>query len=222
MSRLFLACLLAALLLTPVAACGDPGIAPEQVASAPEVKVLVVYHSVRGHTRAMAEAVAAGARSVMGADVRLRAVADAEADDVLWADAIAVGSPVYNANVVPEVQGFINGWPFDGSMRDKVGAAFTAGGAISAGEETVQLSLLRSMLVFGMVVAGGPAWRSAFGASAVTEEDPFSPGAVEERFLDKGRGLGQRLAELGLRMVTGPKTRATEVKPADQTIGDGG
>ncbi len=193
------ACLLAALLLTPATAGDEPEVeAPE--AGAPAVKVLVAYHSVKGHTRAMAEAVAAGARSVAGAGVRLRTVADATAEDVLWADAIAVGSPVYNANVVPEVQGFINGWPFRGApMRDKIGAAFASGGAISAGEEMVQLSILRSMLVFGMVVAGGPAWRSAFGASAVTEEEPFPTETVDERFLEKGRGLGRRLAELGLR-----------------------
>ncbi len=208
--------LLAALLLASSAA-GDQRVAPEgrQQNIAPEqnvaskqrtVTVLVAYHSVKGHTRAMAEAVAAGARSVAGAEVRLRTVAEAETEDVLWADAIAVGSPVYNANMVPEVQSFINAWPFRGApMKDKIGAAFVSGGAISAGEETVQLSILRSMLVFGMVVTGGPAWRSAFGASAVTEEEPFSTEAVAERFLEKGRALGRRLAELGLRFSAAPE-----------------
>lgn len=166
-----------------------------------EVNVLVVYHSVKGHTRAMAEAVAEGAQKVPGAEVRLRTVAEAETEDLLWADAIAVGSPVYNANVTPEVQAFINSWPFRGKpLRNKIGGAFAAGGAISAGEEVVQLSILRSMLVFGMVVAVGSAWRSAFGASAITEEEPFEPGTVDERFLEKGRALGQRLAELASRL----------------------
>ena len=223
MSRPTSAVLLVALLL-PLATAGDEPVAPDRVtpdrvtpegvASGHKVDVLVVFHSVRGHTRAMAEAVAAGARSVAGAEVRLKTVANAETADVLRADAIAVGSPVVNANVAPEVQSFINGWPFRGApMRDKVGAAFTTGGAISAGEETVQLSILRSMLVFGMVVAGGPAWRSAFGASAVTEEDPFSPGAVDERFLEKGRALGRRLAELGLRMSGAAQPPARQERP---------
>ncbi len=176
-------------------------LAPAAVAEEPAVNVLVAYHSVRGHTRAMAEAVAEGARSVTGAEVRLATVREAGTEDVLWADVIAVGSPVYNGNVAPEVQSFINRWPFRGApMRDKLGVAFVSAGAISAGEETAQLSILRSMLVFGMVVAGGPAWRSAFGASAVTEEDPWEPGAVAEPFLEKARGLGRRAAELGLRL----------------------
>ncbi len=196
-------------LLAPVAIGEDPVASAE---SRPAVSILVVYHSVKGHTQAMAEAVAAGARSLPGADVRLKTVADAKTEDLLWADAIAVGSPVYNANVTPEVQSFINSWPFRGKpMRDKVGAAFATGGAISAGEEVVQLSILRSMLVFGMVVAGGSAWRSAFGASAVTEEEPFSPGPVDQRFLAKGQALGRRLAELGLRMKP----------PAESPIPDG-
>ncbi len=186
------------LLLAPAVGADEVGADSET-----EVKVLIVYHSVKGHTRAMAEAVAEGARSMDGTAVRLLTVAEADTADVLWADAIAVGSPVYNANVAPEVQSFINRWPFKGQpLRDKVGAAFVAAGAISAGEEAAQLSLLRSMLVFGMVVAGGPKWRSAFGASAVTEERPFAPETgVDEQFLTKARDLGQRVAELAGRLA---------------------
>ncbi len=168
-------------------------------------QVLVVYHSVKGHTERMAEAVAEGARGVEGTVVRLVSVAEVKEADLLAAAAIVVGSPVINANVAPEVQSFINGWPFRGApMRDKLGAAFATGGAISAGEEAVQLGILRSMLVFGMVVAGGSHWTSAFGASAVTEEQPFPAELAEgeliaERFLRKGRTLGQRVAELAAR-----------------------
>ena len=184
-----------------------------------ETTVLVAYHSVKGHTRAMAEAVADGAREVEGVKVALRDVGAATQEEVLAANAIIVGSPVVNANVAPEVQRFINGWPFRGApMRDKIGAAFATGGAFSAGEETVQLSILRSMLVFGMVVAGGPSWRSAFGASAITEEDPFeehSPdGRVAEPFAERGRALGRRVAELTQRFTAGP----TEGNPGDEAV----
>ncbi len=166
--------------------------------------VLVVYFSRTGHTRTMAEAVAEGARAVAGTRVRLATVAEATIEEVLAADAVVVGSPVYNANVAPEVQSFINAWPFEGApLRGKVGAAFVTGGGISAGEEAVQLALLRSMLVFGMVVVGGPDWTGAFGASAVTGEPPFGPGAegaVDERFLEKARALGRRVAGVAGRL----------------------
>ncbi len=165
--------------------------------------VLVVYHSVEGKTREMAEAVAEGAKRVQHVRVKLATVSEATEDDVLKADAIIVGSPVYNANVTPEVQQFINRWPFrNAPLRDKIGAAFTTGGGISAGEELVQLNLLHSMLIFGMIVVGGPDWRSAFGASAVTAEEPFEAkgGHVSEQFLKKGRALGERVATAAVRM----------------------
>ena len=175
---------------------------PPSVASAQNV--LVVHHSVTGHTRLMAEAVAEGARGVTGVDVRTLAVGEAGTDDLLWADAVVVGGPVRSANVSPEVAAFLNTMPFDGSMKDKVGAAFTTGGGISAGEELAQVGVLHAMLVYGMVVVGGPEWSSPFGASAVTGEAPFVDPAdgiqVAPAFLDKARALGRRVAEIAGRL----------------------
>lgn len=99
------------------------------VLSQDSVKVLVVYYSVERHTRLMGEAVAKGAREVAGTEVKLLPVSDATTADVVWADGIIVGSPVYNAAVAPEVQKFINSWPFQGApLRNKIGAAFATGG----------------------------------------------------------------------------------------------
>ena len=168
-------------------------------------KVLIAYHSQSGHTRSMALAVAEGAGSINGVETRLLRVQDVKQDHLLEADAIIVGSPVLNANVAPEVQAFINSWPFEGRfLQDKVGAAFASGGGISAGEEAVQLSILRSMLVFGMIIVGGPNWMSAFGASAVTEEDIFAAdsadGKVAASFLEKARALGRRVAQIAAKL----------------------
>jgi NAD(P)H dehydrogenase (quinone) len=185
------ACALAAgVLLLPTGASGQ--------------NVLVVYHSVTDHTRLMAEAVADGARGASGADVRILAVERAGADDLAWADAVVVGGPVRSGNVSPEVAAFLNTMPFDGSMTDKVGAAFTTGGGISAGEELAQVATLHAMLIYGMIVVGGPEWTSAFGASAITGEAPFvdSPAgpAVAPVFLEKARALGRRVAEVAARV----------------------
>lgn len=176
-----------------------------RTARAHDVSILVVYYSVNGHTRTMADAVAQGAKSVDGARVTLLPVQDATPSGIVDFDAIIIGSPVHNANVAPEIQSFINRWPLSGTpLRDKIGAAFVLAGGISAGEETVQLGILRSMLIFGMIVVGGPEWTSAFGASAVTDEAPFAAdsqnGQVAEQFLEKGRKLGQRVADIAGRL----------------------
>lgn len=147
----------------------------------------------------MAQAVEEGAKSVAGVRVILRSIDQVSSQDLLESDAIVVGSPVYNANVAPAVQEFINRWPFDGRpLKNKLGAAFVTGGGMSIGEELVQLNLLHSMLIHGMLVLGGEETEAAFGASAVTGEAPFQGATVAEQFLVKGRGLGKRVAEMAL------------------------
>jgi NAD(P)H dehydrogenase (quinone) len=168
-------------------------------------KVLVVYYSKTGFTKQMAQAVWEGAKKVPNVEVKLLTVKEAVADDVLWADGIIVGSPVHNANIAVPVQKFINSWPFaNNPLRNKIGAAFVTGGGISAGEEIVQMNILRAMLMYGMIVIGGNDWLSVFGASAVTEEKPFDTYFKEKKvapqFLDKARGLGNRVAELIIKL----------------------
>ncbi|MFC1583595.1 flavodoxin family protein [Candidatus Neomarinimicrobiota bacterium] len=168
-------------------------------------EVLVVYFSTHGHTAAMADAVAQGVRSVSGVTAKVLSVDQAKVNDALSADAIILGSPVYNANVAPPIQDFINSWPFEGQkFQDKIGAAFVTGGGISAGEELVQLNILHSMLIFRMIIVGGPNWEQAFGASAITGETPFNHEAGEEivhpDFLAKGEALGRRVAVLSNRL----------------------
>ena len=161
--------------------------------------VLIAYYSQSGNTKALAQAVEEGAKSVVGVRVLMLSIDQVSTKELLEADAIVVGSPVYNANVAPEVQKFINSWPFEGRpLKNKLGAAFVTGGGMSIGEELVQLNLLHSMLIQGMLVMGGEETEAAFGASAITGEVPFQTGKVEEQFLAKARGLGKRVAEMAL------------------------
>lgn len=163
-------------------------------------KVLIAYYSQSGHTKVMAEAVAKGAAQVQGLEYLLKPIEEITGEEVLEADAIILGSPVYNANVAPAVQEFINSWPFEGRpLKDKIGAAFTSGGAFSIGEELVMLSILRSMLIHGMIVVGGEVTEAAFGASAITGEGVFAGMPVDEVFLLKAEGLGRRVGELVLK-----------------------
>ncbi len=148
----------------------------------------------------MAQSVSDGAQSVDGVAVLLRTTENVTQDELLRADAIIVGSPVYNANVTPEISSFIASWPFeDQPLKNKIGAAFVTAGGISAGEEIVQMNILQSMLIFGMIVVGGPDWTQPFGASAVTGEPPFridDNSKLNQLFLDKGYKLGERVAKV--------------------------
>lgn len=167
-----------------------------------QTTVLVAYDSKTGNTRTMAQAVAEGASLIEGVTVMLKPVEDVVTEDLLLAAAIIVGSPVYNGNVTPKVQAFITSWPFENRpLKDKIGAAFVTAGGISAGEELTQMNILQSMLIFGMVVVGGPDWTSPFGASAIIGESPFhDESSIHNQFIVKARNLGERVAGLAKKM----------------------
>jgi len=161
--------------------------------------ILITYHSESGKTRAMAEAVAKGVAEVQGVEYILKPIADVTEVEILHASAIILGSPVYNANMTPEVQAFINSWPFEGRpLKDRLGAVFVTGGGFSIGEEAVMFSMIRAMMIHGMVIVGGDEVEAAFGASAITGEGDFVGKEVQEIFLKKAAGLGMRVGILVL------------------------
>lgn len=163
--------------------------------------ILITYYSKTAHTQSLAEEVAKGASSIPGVQVVLKRIDQTTTKDLLNADAIILGSPVYNANLAPEVVQFMSTWPFEGNpLKDKIGAAFVTAGGISAGEELAQVNILQSMLVFGMVVVGGDDWTSAFGASAITNEGVFKTENLDKLFLQKGFSLGKRVAKIAKKM----------------------
>ena len=163
--------------------------------------LIVSYYSQSGNTERMAKAIAEGAAEVQGVEVLLAPLESISLSDLEKAGGIILGSPVYNGNPAPEVLDFINSWPFEGRpMKDKIGAAFATGGGISIGEEHVLLSILRGMLIHGMLVTGGETVEAAFGASAITGEGPFSGSEdLAPLFIRKGEELGKRIARLMLK-----------------------
>jgi|GEM_PF-6820491 len=179
--------------VAPLSVEGEPSIGSESECT---VAVLVGFHSREGHTEQMAKAVSRGAEGVPGVDVATQPVSGIEESQLLGADAIVLGSPVYNGNPSAEMLQFIEGWPFEGRpLENRVGAAFVSAGGISAGEEGAMHALHRPMLIYGMIVVGGDSWTSAFGASAVVDEAPFETGAeVQAAFLEKAERLGRRVA----------------------------
>ena len=57
--------------------------------------LLIVFHSQSGTTTRMAEAVIRGANNsdIEGVEVRVRSALEADAEDLLWADAFILGTP---------------------------------------------------------------------------------------------------------------------------------
>jgi NAD(P)H dehydrogenase (quinone) len=161
------------------------------------VTVLVTYHSATGNTEKMAQAVAEGAKAVSGTSVVLKRIGEVIGDDLLSADAVIVGSPVYVGNMSGQVKTFFDNWGLKfglgtatGKMRNKVGAAFATGGGVSSGKEVTILTILEAMLIHQMIVISGG---GGFGASATT--GPDSPG-IDAKEIAEARELGKRVAEV--------------------------
>lgn len=154
-------------------------------------RILVLYDSRSGNTRAMAEAVAEGARSMPGAEVTLKSVEEADARDLLEHDGIAVGSPTWCGQMTWKLKRFFDeGLAAWGKVESKVGCAFSTSGGQGGGSEMTCLSILSVMLNYGMLVFGvtdyaAPGMTAHYGAVAVGEPD--------ERERQMCRILGQKL-----------------------------
>ena len=119
-------------------------------------RVLVLFDSLSGNTAKMAELVAEGARTVPDTEVRVRSIAEATADDVLWCDGLALGSPT-NMGILSwrmkrfwdEVMG-----PHWMKVDGKIGCAFSTAGGWGGGMELACQSLLTVLMNFGFLVFG--------------------------------------------------------------------
>ena len=123
-------------------------------------KVLVVYCSMSGNTKAAAEAIAEGARTA-GARVTLKKGADAQPKDLLECDAVALGSYDAFSYMGGGLKDFLDRafYPTQGQVTDKPYAAFvTHGGGGKAIEsiESIAQSFKFKKAVKPVLVKGKP------------------------------------------------------------------
>ncbi|MBI5345484.1 MAG: NAD(P)H:quinone oxidoreductase [Deltaproteobacteria bacterium] len=147
------------------------------------MKVNVIFHSLYGHIYRMAEAIAEGARSVKGADVKIYQVAEtlpdgvlanmgaleakkkfahipvATVDDLAASDAVIFGTPTRFGNMSAEMRTFLDStgslW-MKGSLIGKVGSVFASSATQHGGQESTILSFHITLLHHGMVIVGMP------------------------------------------------------------------
>lgn len=167
-------------------------------------KILVLYHSQDGSTKKMAGYVQEGAEQVPGMEVRLKSVAEADGEDLLWCDGIAAGSPTYLGTVSSEMKLFWEKYqPLWQKIDGKIGCAFSSQGGWGGGAELTCQALAIIMMNFGMLVFGvtdyvARQYTAHYGAIQAGE-----PRLEKEK--DACRVLGRRLAEWVAVYVDGRK-----------------
>ena len=190
--------------------------------------VVVVFHSGFGHTQALAEAVAKGARVVPGTSMSLIPVAEAEAREAELdvADAVIFGSPTYMGGVSAEFAKFKD-WTskrwMAGTWRNKLAAGFTASASWNGDKHNTLYQLLTLALQHGMVWVGlglPPGYNHSKASIEDLNRLGGSVGAMAQANADQGiegiaasdfrtmEALGQRVAEAAQRWKDVPLARA--------------
>jgi NAD(P)H dehydrogenase (quinone) len=158
-------------------------------------RILVLYYSREGHTKMMAELVAEGASSIPLTELRLKTVAEATADDLMWCDGIAAGTPTYMGTISWEMKQWwdVTARPLWSKVDGKIGCAFSSSGGLAGGGELTCLALHIVMINYGMLVFGAPDYVApgqTLHYGAVCAGRPRNEGDREAC-----RRLGRRLSE---------------------------
>jgi NAD(P)H dehydrogenase (quinone) len=189
-------------------------------------EVLVLYYSVGGSVRELAELIGQGVERVPGAAARLRTVPRidtndrippagppyAELSDLEGCAGLALGSPTRFGNMAAPLKQFLDGtgelWR-RGALAGKPACVFTSSATLHGGQETTLVSMMLPLLHHGMLVMGIPpteaqldATRSGgtpYGASHVSGFTDDRPVTDAERALAIAQG--KRLAELSLKLA---------------------
>ncbi|PVE22778.1 NAD(P)H:quinone oxidoreductase [Microvirga sp. KLBC 81] len=158
-------------------------------------KILVVYYSSYGHIEQMAQAVADGARSVAGANVTIKRVAELVPEDIAREagmkldqeapiaspnelgdyDAVIFGTPTRYGGMAAQMRNFLDqtgGLWVKGALVGKVGSVFASTATQHGGQETTITSFHTTLLHHGMVVVGLP-----YSFAGQTRMDEITGGA---------------------------------------------
>ena len=147
------------------------------------IKVQVIFYSMYGHVWQLAEAVAAGAKGVAGADVEILQVPELVPDDALEksgakakradfahiplalpermveADALIFGTPTRFGMMAAQMRNFLDQtgklW-MQGALVNKVGSVFASTATQHGGQETTITSFHATLLHHGMIIVGVP------------------------------------------------------------------
>ena len=189
-------------------------------------EILVLYYSVGGSVKRMADLIASGIERTPGAAARVRTVPKAfdrepipdegapyaELSDLEECAGLALGSPTRFGNMAAPLKHFLDTTSFlwqRGALAGKPACVFTSTASLHGGQETTLVSMMMPLLHHGMLIMGLPytlaelnATRSGgtpYGASHLAGIGDDQPITEAERALCIAQG--KRLAEIALRLA---------------------
>jgi NAD(P)H dehydrogenase (quinone) len=192
-------------------------------------EILVLYYSVGGSVKRMADLIAEGVERVPGASARVRTVPKvstnigsekpvpdegapyAEIRDLEECAGLALGSPTRFGNMAAPMKHFLDGtsmlWQ-RGALAGRPACVFTSTASLHGGQEATLLSMMLPLFHHGMLVMGLPYTNPELNATR-TGGTPYGAShfagiADDQPITDAERMLcvaqGKRLAEIASRL----------------------
>jgi NAD(P)H dehydrogenase (quinone) len=122
-------------------------------------KIVIIYHSLYGHTKLQAEAVLRGAQGVTSVEAQIYTAEEAtlRMDELDGADAIIFGCPTYMGSMSAGMKVFIEAaskkW-FTLAWRNKIAGAFTNSSSYSGDKLNTLIGLVVNAMQHGMIFVG--------------------------------------------------------------------
>ena len=150
------------------------------------MKILIVYHSLYGHTLQLARAVEEGVKSVPGVEAVFRRAPEfphtekeleagegyatkvwreqknipvCTLDDLREADGFLMGSPTRYGNMTAQMKALIDSTAslwLSGAMEGKPAGVFTSTASTHGGQETTCVTMMIPLIHLGMLIVGVP------------------------------------------------------------------
>ena len=159
------------------------------------MKIAILYHSVSGNTRKMAEIIAQGCSSVSGVEAKCMSIDAVDEAYVGEAKAVIFGAPTYEGTCSWQMKKYLDTGPK--GLSGKLAGVFASqnwpggGGADFAEMTLIAGMLVRGMLIYAGGITEGPPYLH-FGA--VSTKSP--EGLYAERCVKLGRNIAGKAAEL--------------------------
>lgn len=116
------------------------------------MKASVLYFSVEGSTKKMAEAVCEGMNSVEDVEAKAFSISEIDKEFVNESSCVVIGTPTYYADMAGEMKAWLEKGAAECGLAGKLGGAFATMGYLHGGGNLAIQNILAHEMVFGMLV----------------------------------------------------------------------
>ncbi len=154
------------------------------------IKLSIVYHSVTGNTKKVAELIAQGAEKIDGVETGVMSIDNPDFSFMSDSDCVIFGTPTYLGNFSWQMKAFLDK-ELKVKLAGKLGAVFATEKYLGGGADFALMTLIGHLLVKGMLVY----------SAGVSQGDPYTHfGAVciqdgDEKQQERARLFGERIAK---------------------------